>query len=200
MADEQEIKLTEKEEAFCNAYLIDFNGAKAARMAGYSEASAKEIASQNLTKLHIRARITELRQQMGKAYNVTRERIAQELARIGFLDIRNVFDEQGRLKDPVEWSDDEAAAIAGLESENIFDGYGEDKTLIGYLKKIKLSDKRAALDSLVKLMGYAAPEKHELTGQMGITWHEERTYEQPGPTEFKDGKNITGGENINTGL
>jgi phage terminase small subunit len=186
MGEIPKIELTEKEEAFCNAYLIDFNGAKAARMAGYSESSAKEIASQNLTKLHIRARITELRQQMGKAYNVTRERIAQELARIGFLDIRNVFDEQGRLKDPREWSDEEAAAIAGLETEQTFEGYGDDRTWTGYLKKVKLTDKRAALDSLAKLMGYNEPEKHELIGQLGITWHEERTYEKPGPTEFKD--------------
>jgi phage terminase small subunit len=161
------VKLTEKEEAFCQAYLIDFNGAKAARLAGYSENSAKEIASENLTKLHIRERISELRNEMGRSFNISRERIAQELARIGFLDIRNVFDDNGKLKDPKEWGDDEAAAIAGLETEQTFEGYGEDRTWTGYLKKVKLTDKKAALDSLAKLMGYNAPDKASLVDPDG---------------------------------
>ena len=165
MAFDEKKDLTEKEELFCQSYLIDFNGARAARDAGYSVESAKEIASQNLTKIHIQARINELRQQMGKAFNVTRERIAQELARIGFLDIRNIFDENGSLKSPENWSDDEAAAIAGLESEQLFE-FDEDgnKNWTGYLKKVKLSDKRAALDSLSKLMGYNEPDKLLLSG------------------------------------
>jgi len=167
MADQQEIKLTEKQEAFCNAYLIDFNGAKAARLAGYAEDSAHVEASRLLSNANIQARITELRVLMGKQFNITRERIAQEYARIGFVDIRNIFDDNGKLKDPKDWSDDEAAAIAGLESENIYDGKGEDREMIGYLKKVKLTDKKGALDSLVKLMGYAAPDKTSLTDPDG---------------------------------
>lgn len=184
MADEKtEKKLTEKEEAFCQAYLIDFNGAKAARLAGYSENSDRQIAAENLAKPYIQARITELRASMGKSYNITRERIAQELARIGFMDIRNIFDENGSLKSPENWSDDEAAAIAGLETEQIFEGSGKDRVWTGYLKKVKLTDKRAALDSLSKLMGYNEPEKHELSGILGVTWLETKTY------ETKDEKN-----------
>jgi len=168
MADQSnQIALTEKQEAFCQSYLIDFNGARAARDAGYAADSANVEASRLLTNANIQARINELRVQMGKAFNITRERIAQEYARIGFVDIRNIFDENGKLKDPKDWSDDEAAAIAGLESENIYDGKGEDREMIGYLKKVKLTDKKGALDSLVKLMGYAAPDKTSLTDPDG---------------------------------
>ena len=46
-------KLTEKEKNFCHEYVIDWNGARAARVAGYSEKTCTEIASQNLIKLHI---------------------------------------------------------------------------------------------------------------------------------------------------
>lgn len=49
--------LTEKEKAFIDNYIICLNGAKAARLAGYSEATAKEIAYENLTKPHIRAAV-----------------------------------------------------------------------------------------------------------------------------------------------
>src|SRR5262245_41863153 len=43
-------KLTPKQEAFVREYLVDLNGAAAARRAGYSKNSAKQIASENLTK------------------------------------------------------------------------------------------------------------------------------------------------------
>jgi phage terminase small subunit len=46
-------KLTPKQLQFCKEYLIDLNGAQAAIRAGYSEKTAKEIASENLTKPNI---------------------------------------------------------------------------------------------------------------------------------------------------
>lgn len=159
--------LTAKEELFCQQYLIDFNGARAARQAGYSEGSAKEIACENLTKPHIKARITELRAGMAKSFNITAERIAQEYARIAFGDIRKIFKEDGSLLLPFEWDDDTAAAIAGIDTDELFEGVGRDREQVGLTKKVKLSDKRAALDSLVKLLGYAAPTRTELTGADG---------------------------------
>lgn len=161
MAEEK--KLSEKEEAFCQSYLIDFNGARAAREAGYNEGSAKEIASQNLTKPHIQARINELREQMGKAFNITRERIAQEYARIAFFDIRKVHNDSGELLPIADLGDDEAAAIAGIEVSEFKDVYQDGKTFTSEkVKKIKISDKRAALDSLCKLMGYNEPDKKDI--------------------------------------
>lgn len=50
-------KFTPKESLFIEHYLVSLNGAKAARLAGYSEGSAKEIACENLTKPHIRTEI-----------------------------------------------------------------------------------------------------------------------------------------------
>lgn len=55
--------LTDKERAFCYEYVKDFNGAKSARKAGYSETSAKEIAYENLTKPHISRVVSALCQQ-----------------------------------------------------------------------------------------------------------------------------------------
>lgn len=47
------MKLTAKQEMFCREYLKDLNGAQAAVRAGYSPESAKEIASENLTKPNV---------------------------------------------------------------------------------------------------------------------------------------------------
>ncbi len=59
-------KLTTKEQLFVMEYLACNNGAEAARRAGYSERTAKEIAYENLTKLHIKDAIEAKRtEQMG---------------------------------------------------------------------------------------------------------------------------------------
>lgn len=59
-------KLTTKEQLFVMEYLACNNGAEAARRAGYSERTAKEIAYENLTKAHIKDAIEAKRtEQMG---------------------------------------------------------------------------------------------------------------------------------------
>ncbi len=59
-------KLTTKEQLFVMEYLACNNGAEAARRAGYSEHTAKEIAYENLTKPHIKDAIEAKRtEQMG---------------------------------------------------------------------------------------------------------------------------------------
>lgn len=54
-------KLTDKQEAFCQEYLIDLNATQAAIRAGYSEKTAKDIGCQNLAKLNIMEKIAELK-------------------------------------------------------------------------------------------------------------------------------------------
>lgn len=161
------MELTGKQEAFCQRYLIDFNATQAAISAGYSEDSASAIGWENLRKPEIQARIQELRKQMGANFNITRERIAQELARIAFGDTRKLFKEDGSLKAPHEWDDDTAAVIASIETEELFEGRGDDKQMVGYTKKIKQWEKTKALAQLAQLMGYNAPTKQELTGKDG---------------------------------
>lgn len=59
-------KLTTKEQLFVMEYLACNNGAEAARRAGYSEHTAKEIAYENLTKPHLKEAIEAKRtEQLG---------------------------------------------------------------------------------------------------------------------------------------
>lgn len=52
--------LTDKEEAFCREYVIDWNATRAAIDAGYSKKMAGSIGSQNAKKLHIQEKIKGL--------------------------------------------------------------------------------------------------------------------------------------------
>lgn len=167
-AEQQNLELTEKQEAFCQSYLIDFNGSRAAKDAGYSAESSAQEASRLLTNVKIQSRINALRVEMGKGFNITRERIAQEYARIAFFDIRKIHDEDDSLKSIKDFGDDEAAAIAGIETEDIWDRDADGNRIkIGRLRKVKVTDKRGALDSLAKLMGYNAPDKTSMVDDQG---------------------------------
>ena len=65
MADEPvDRPLTDRQERFVVEYLACANGAEAARRAGYSEHTAKEISSENLTKPNVKAAITAKRSQL----------------------------------------------------------------------------------------------------------------------------------------
>ena len=73
------------------------------------------------------------------------DRIARETARIAFFDPRELFTEEG---DPIpvhELPDDTARAIAGVDVEELFEGKGADRVLIGHVKKYKIAPKMDAL-------------------------------------------------------
>lgn len=53
-------KLTDKQERFCQEYVIDLNGTQAAIRAGYSKKTAREQAARLLTNVIIEGKIKEL--------------------------------------------------------------------------------------------------------------------------------------------
>ena len=55
------IKLTGKQERFCEEYMVDMNATQAAIRAGYSEKTARATGCENLTKPVIQDRIRDLR-------------------------------------------------------------------------------------------------------------------------------------------
>ncbi len=65
------MKLTAKQKKFCDEYLIDLNATQAAIRAGYSESTAKVIASQNLTKLNVQEYIAAKQSDASARNNIT---------------------------------------------------------------------------------------------------------------------------------
>lgn len=53
------VKMTAKQQLFCDEYLIDLNATQAAIRAGYSKKNARVVAAQNLSKLNIQEYISE---------------------------------------------------------------------------------------------------------------------------------------------
>jgi len=142
-----------KREAFANQYIIDFNGKQAAIRAGYSKGRAESTASTLLTEPTVQRRIAELQKDRNARVQLTQDRVLQEVMRLAFFDIRKALHPDGSLKAITELDDDTAAAIAGLDLFEEFAGHGDERMQIGWTKKIKLSDKTANLQLLMRHMG-----------------------------------------------
>ena len=85
--------LTIKQELFVAAYCSNgYNGTRAAIIAGYSESSAKEIASQNLTKPEIAEAIDAHKLMVNKRCGITLQSLIDELeeARVAALTAETV--------------------------------------------------------------------------------------------------------------
>lgn len=142
----------QRHELFAQGVAKGLSATAAYIAAGYSENGADVSASRLLGIARIKDRVFEIQSGAVRKTEVTIQRVVEEYAKLAFLDIRKAFDYDGNLLDIQDLDDDTAAAIAGIEFEEIFAGKGEDRAHIGRIHKIKLSDKRAALDSLAKYL------------------------------------------------
>lgn len=127
-----------------------------------------------LTNPNIKKFIKSLQAKTDAKLDVSRERVLKELAKIAFFDIRKIYTDDDALKKVKDFDDESAAVVAGIETDDIMEGFGADKVAIGQTNKVKLHNKIAALERISKMMGYDAPEQHDIKGQ--ITWVEEKTY------------------------
>lgn len=73
--------LTPKQQRFVEEYLIDLNATQAAIRAGYSEKTAKEIGSENLTKPNIAKAIQEAQENLSNKTQLTVDMVVNGLLR-----------------------------------------------------------------------------------------------------------------------
>ena len=111
-----------------------------------------------MIKEAIKALDEPIKQRILGQYEVSVERVLQELSRLAFHDLRKLYNEDGSLKPPKEWDDDTAAAVAGLEIFEEFSGQGKEREKIGETKKVKVWDKKGALELLGKTLKMFAEE------------------------------------------
>ena len=164
------MQLTPKQKIFVDEYLVDLNATRAYKAAGYSVKSDNAAGVEGYKLLRnpkIDKYIQQRMKDREKRTEITQDRVLQEYARLGFLDPRKLFNEDGSPKNITDLDDDTAAALAGLDVMEIYEGKGDDRKFVGYLKKYKLADKKGALDSIAKHLGMFT-DKVELTGNLNV--------------------------------
>ena len=166
--DERPMSLTAKQARFVDEYMVDLNATQAAIRAGYSAKTAADIGRQLLRKTPVAGAIAERQRAVSERTGVTAERVIEELAKIGFANMKDYM-RVGVDGDPyLDFSAltrDQAAALSEVTVEDFKDGRGEDARDVRRVK-FKLHDKRAALVDLGKHLGLFK-DKVELTGPNG---------------------------------
>lgn len=120
--------LTDRQERFCQEYIIDANATQAAIRAGYCEKTARSTGSRLLTKADIRARIDEL------------------MAEIKSQKIADATEVQEYLTGCIRGTADEEVVVV----EGVGDGCSEAKTMV---KKMAGRERVKAAELLGKMHG-----------------------------------------------
>jgi phage terminase small subunit len=141
-------KLEPRQVAFVDQYMIDRNATQAAIRAGYKAKNADVVGPQLMTLPHIKAEVDRRTAIATEKSGVTAQRVIEELAAIGFADIRDLYDDDGALL-PIKSLDARvAAAISGIDVEQMTTGRGKDRVVTGSVVKVRRHDKVRALEAL----------------------------------------------------
>jgi phage terminase small subunit len=167
--------LNAQQEKFCQQYALLHNASEALRIA-YPQWRTKENqavavrASNLLREEKIRERVTELEaidtQKLNSKYGITKDRILQELASIGFSNVSDVVDwgESIAVTDP---ETGEVSMVHGIKIKGRADIPLEALAAIAEIGetkegriKVKMHEKRGALVDMGKTMGlFKEPER-----------------------------------------
>jgi phage terminase small subunit len=155
--------LNPRQARFVAEYLIDLNAGAAAIRAGYSPHTAETCGPRLLRNAQIAAAVAEGKAKQLKSADLTASRVLEEIRRLALSDVRGLFDEQGNLKPVHTLTDEQAAAIGGIEVKQQRSADGERMDSI---VKVKVWDKSKNLEMLAKHFALLT-EKIELTGKGG---------------------------------
>lgn len=159
--------MTPKQTRFIAEYLIDLNATQAAIRAGYSAKTASSIGEELLRKPEIAAAVIAGQAKQLEKADLTATRVLEEMRRLAFSDVRDLFDAQGNLRAIHTLTPEQSACIAGLEViiKNAKAGDGQTDTV----HKIKVWDKPKVLDMLGKHFGILT-EQVQHTGTLSLKW------------------------------
>ena len=152
-----------RRERFCQEYVVDFNAVRASIRAGYSERSAYSISNKLMKRMDVQVRIEQLKFPIMNEIKLRREDVINELRRVGFSDVRKLFNDSRGLTDLDCLDDDTAAAIESIEVV----ANTQRGEVVDYTHKIKMSNKLGALKELAK--HFNIYEDHQKAGAGEIT-------------------------------
>lgn len=162
--------LSEKQKMFCREYIYDWNATRAAIAAGYSEDSARQIGSENLSKPAIQAYLGQIQKDLEKVAGISRLRIINEHLNIVNTSIAHMHNTWIERKEFDKLTKEQKSAIAELSyqtrtEKDYSTNPDGDNVQVDYVK-IKLYDRQKSMDSLSKMLGYNEAEKIEHLGEI----------------------------------
>ena len=146
-------KLTAKQEAFVNEYLIDLNATQAAIRAGYSPKRADVIGYENLRKTVVAEALAKAKAKRDVRVQITQDRVLKEEACLAFSDVTQIFS-SASLSSPEELPEEVRRSISSIKVKELPDGSRE--------YEYKTWDKGQALKRVSQHLGlYEADNKQK---------------------------------------
>lgn len=153
---------------FIEEYLVDVNATQAAIRAGYSEKTAHSQGQRLLKHVGVAAEIQKRMNERSARTEITSDKVLHELARLGFSDLRKLFNDNGSLRPISEIDDDTAACISSVEVVTRPSGSvdADGNREVEYVHKIRMWDKNSALEKIGKHL-VMFTDKTRLEGEDG---------------------------------
>jgi len=140
-------QLSPRRKRFVEEYLIDLNATQAAIRAGYSPGSARKRGPVLLADRSVRQAVDAAIVRRSRRTRISQDKVLREYARLAFSDLRQVarWGPDGLCVLPSSaLDDDSAAALAEVH---------ETRTSAGGTVRVKLHEKKGALDALARHLG-----------------------------------------------
>lgn len=140
--------LSDKESTFVEEYLVDLNATQAAIRAGYRPKSAESRGYKLLHKGIVADAIARAMAKRSRRTGITQDRVLREIARVAFVNPRDVIDfDSGDVRAGA--ADDDLSAVASCKVKTM--DMGDDGHSVE--REVKLNDKIKALDMLCRHLG-----------------------------------------------
>lgn len=149
------------------AYSQDLNATKAAIDAGAEPGSASQTAAKWLGMAKVRAEVAKFQAELAKDARISKEWWLQRQADIASLDPSDLYDDSGFLRPLKDMPKRARLCIKKIKTNEIFDGQGDQRSVIGITKEIEALDPQKALDAIGKHMGWLK-EKVEINGALKL--------------------------------
>jgi len=143
-----ELANKDRQKRFCEEYLVDMNGTQAAIRAGYSAKTANEQASRLLANINIQECVSKLRHEQQERTKVNADYVLLRLSAIDQMDVLDIMADDGTIKPISEWPKIWRQYLSSVEVSEIIEGSGDERSVVGVLKKIKWPDKLKNLELL----------------------------------------------------
>lgn len=162
--------LTAMQEAYAQEYTkCPENQTQAAINAGFSPKTAAVKASVMMRDERIQKRIAELMEERNKRLRVSADYVLLRLVEIDQMDVLDILNDDMSIKPVSEWPKVWRQYLTGFELADMFEGRGDEKELVGILKKIKWPDKVKNLELIGKHVDVNAfKERLEVSGTVTI--------------------------------
>lgn len=156
--------LNDRQKHFCQEYMMNgYNGIRAylASHPGCKETTAATQASIYIRNPKIKNYLDYLKQHIEELVGINRAKVAKEYMKIAFSSIADLHDTWITKKEFNQLTREQKASISEISSQIKVTRNADGSLTENEYIKVKLYDKKAALDSLSKFFGYNEPDKVE---------------------------------------